>query len=655
MENVPKPLDRRVKNFYLMAEEYGEVDAKEISPSFYSLKKTTQRYESYELLASGGMKQIYKVYGTRTKRQLAMALLHDDAPEDLFDPFIHEAWLTARLDHPNIITIHDIGINEQDRPYFTMDLKQGDSLREVIERLHSNDRKTKEHYPQETLLQIFMKVCDAVAYAHSNQVLHLDLKPSNIQVGDYGQVLVCDWGLGRVVGQDDPGEIDRQLLNPDLFGSSNLIGELKGTPGYMAPEQFVEDGALDVRTDVYGLGGILYSLLTLLRPMSGDDEEILKRMKEEEAIVPPQQRTPEREVPASLNAVVMKALAVDPKNRYASVSALRAEVHCYLTGFATQAEEAGVVTQLHLFYRRNRRFCLTLFCAALIIIVGTALSFWEVSEKERAATVARQEAERTLALYEAGRSALETMTSRNAESVVALATRYEIEGRVDGARAVLKTALEQEPENPIYLRAMGIHYFVEQRFGQAVTFLESSGDDDVIYSLSQEYATFKVDDAILGVNQVIDLLSRLPSRATMQLKLIMNDQNRRANLTERAKIVKAYLQNINPDWVDGWFEFDAAESALRVGGSGLRRLATQQSVLDGLRLRSLDVSGSEVEDLWRESGYVLESLDIHDTPMKQPWFLRRFIHLKTLAISPGQFTPEQLQVLPDQVKIIERD
>jgi len=655
MENAPRPLDRRVKSFYLMAEEYGDVDAKEISPSFYSLKKTTQRYQAHELLASGGMKQIYKVYDARTKRHLAMALLHADAPEDLFDPFIHEAWLTALLDHPNIITMHDIGVNVQDRPYFTMDLKQGDSLRELIEKRHSNDRKTQDRYPLESLLQIFMKICDAVAYAHSNQVLHLDLKPSNIQVGDYGQVLVCDWGLGRVVGGGDPRELDRQLFNPDLFASTNLLGELKGTPGYMAPEQLVEDGAVDIRTDIYGLGCILYSLLTLLRPVSGNGEEILKQMKEE-AIVPPQRRMPKREVPASLNAVVMKALAVDPKNRYASVNALRTEVHRYLTGFATQAEEAGVSTQLRLFYRRNRRFCLTLFSAACIIVSGTVFSFYNLRKKERVATAARQEVERTLALYEAGRTELETMTSRNAESVVALATRYEIEGRVDGARAVLKTALEQEPENPVYLRAMGLHYFVEQRFVDANRYLGRAGDgQDVINVLCREYAALKADGALLEVDQFISMLRRLDSRAPLQLKLIMADQNRRANLTERALIVEAYLRTLNPDWVDGWFEYNAAESALRIGGSGLRRLATQQSVVDGLRLRKLDVSDSEVEELWRESGYVLESLDVHNTPMTQNWFLRRFIHLKTLLVSPNQFTAEQLQVLPDGVKIIERE
>ena len=337
-------LEERLETLFFMAEEYDEVGVKETNPSLYALVQVSQRYQSAELLAEGGMKQIFKVFDVRAKRFLAMAMMRDDAPEDLCDPFIHEAWLTALLDHPNIITIHDVGVKEPGRPYFTMDLKQGDSLRQLIDKLCSNDRKTQALYPLETLLHIFLKVCDAVAYAHSLNVVHLDLKPANIQIGEYGQVLLCDWGLGRVLNGEDPQEIDRMLFNPDLLGSVNLHGQLKGTPGYMAPEQLVEDGEVDVRTDVYGLGCILYSLLTLLRPLVGEDEEILNRTKDG-AIVPPIQRTPEREIPKSLDAVVMKALAPDPAQRYASVAALRAEVDRYLTGFATEAEEAGLLKQ----------------------------------------------------------------------------------------------------------------------------------------------------------------------------------------------------------------------------------------------------------------------------------------------------------------------
>ena len=156
-------LAERLERLYQMAEHYNEVDDKEINPSVDSLAAVSQRYQSPELIAKGGMKRVYKVYDARAKRSLALAMLRDDVAEDLRDPFIHEAWLAAQLDHPNIMTIHDVGVKAMDQPYFTMDLKKGASLRELIEKLHAGHHKLEAQYPLETLLQIFLKICENVA------------------------------------------------------------------------------------------------------------------------------------------------------------------------------------------------------------------------------------------------------------------------------------------------------------------------------------------------------------------------------------------------------------------------------------------------------------------------------------------------------------
>jgi serine/threonine protein kinase len=177
-------------SFYDIAANQGQVDERDISPSLYAVSSIRHRYESAEFLASGGMKQVFKVYDARCKRHVAMATLHDDAPLELCDPLIHEAWLTGLLDHPNIITIHDVGVDSSNRPFFTMDLKSGDSLGELIEKLRAGNAEVAQRYPRASLLQVFVKICDAIAYAHSIDVLHLDLKPANIQVGRYGEVLV---------------------------------------------------------------------------------------------------------------------------------------------------------------------------------------------------------------------------------------------------------------------------------------------------------------------------------------------------------------------------------------------------------------------------------------------------------------------------------
>jgi serine/threonine-protein kinase len=641
-------MEERLETLYLMAENYCAVDSSEVNPSFHALKQVTDRYIAPTLIAEGGLKQIFRVRDARSQRDLAMASLRDDASDDLYDPFIHEAWLTARLDHPNIITIHDVGVAADGRPYFTMDLKSGYSLYELILELRSGDRKLQSRYPLSALLGIFLKVCDAVSYAHSVKVVHLDLKPANIQIGEYGQVLVCDWGLGRVVeGGDDPQEIDRKLFNPDLLGSVNLYGQIKGTPGYMAPEQLLEAGPVNTRSDVYGLGCILYSLLTLQRPLSGEDEEVMKQTLAG-SIVPPIERTPDRNIPDSLNAVVMKAIAVKPSRRYASVDMLREEVRRYLTGFATEAEHAGLFRQMSLFYRRNRLFCITVAGLVLLIVAETYTAFHKVSD-------ARNTAEDTLALYEAGRDELEKVSLERTESVADLARRYQFQSDHARAEAILLTALRKDPGNKQLMRALGEHYFMLQEFNKAVPYLAGGENpNDEVEEAARRCASVKTDEQRLDTPQVIDVLQRLQIHEPLSTLLVLYDQRNRFELDQRAEIINAYLHIINPGWNNGWFEYDSTESRLRLGGKGLKRVSTQQSVLLGLNPRYLDLSGSEVDQLWIETRLASEVLDIRGTPMKNTWFLKRFVHLRKLIMTPGQLSDDMLNQLTEKVVVVEK-
>ncbi|MGB0643946.1 MAG: protein kinase domain-containing protein, partial [Akkermansiaceae bacterium] len=194
----------------LFKEAFEEIDPAAESPLYGQLCSFQERYSQSELIAVGGMKRILKVLDRHGNRYLAMARLHEDASDLLFDPFIREARLTALLDHPNIISVHDVGIDKGGKPYFTMDLKAGDGLDVVLQKALADGG-----CPLSDRLEIFLKVCDAITYAHSRDVIHLDLKPANIQVGHYGEVLVCDWGLGRLIGGTDEVD-DDVLLNPDL-------------------------------------------------------------------------------------------------------------------------------------------------------------------------------------------------------------------------------------------------------------------------------------------------------------------------------------------------------------------------------------------------------------------------------------------------------
>ena len=210
------------------------------------LPRSTEFYSDAQLIAKGGMKSISRVFCNSTHRYIARATLNEPEKIELRDAFIREARLTALLDHPNIIKIYQIALSNKDEPFFTMELKTGANLGKFIQESHQKS----------DLLNIFIKICDAISYAHSRKVLHLDLKPDNIQVGSYGEVIVCDWGLGKILTNQD--DITHFQVDADMLNHCTLYGEAKGTPAYMAPEQLEAKEKSDA-SDIYALGALLFT------------------------------------------------------------------------------------------------------------------------------------------------------------------------------------------------------------------------------------------------------------------------------------------------------------------------------------------------------------------------------------------------------------
>ncbi|MGJ8725770.1 MAG: serine/threonine protein kinase [Roseibacillus sp.] len=353
------------RNDYRLIQAYQEATRLEaeglagLCPSYLELSETSTRYEDQELLGKGGVKEVLRAFDNRTRRWVAMARLREERGAEFYDIFVNEAWLTSSLSHPNIINVHDVGIDSFGRPFFTMDLKGNTTLGHLIKDKSRSRR---------SLLQDFLKVCDAVGYAHSQEVIHLDLKPQNIQCDAFGEVLVCDWGLGKLVSQVDEETADLSLT--ETLDNMTLVGEIKGTPGYMAPEQVEKGGSKDSRTDVFSLGCILHAILTGEPPFKGGPRSILDATASSQ-VPNPCESYPECKVPPSLGAVTTKALAKNPGERYESVSELREEVHRFLDGFSTDAEAPNFLREARLFVTRNRTLVLISF---LSLILLTALS-----------------------------------------------------------------------------------------------------------------------------------------------------------------------------------------------------------------------------------------------------------------------------------------
>ncbi len=302
------------------------------------------RYESLGVLGEGGMGRVEHVRDRDLLREVAVKTL---LPELLSDPrllqqFLWEARVTAYLDHPNIVPVHDLGVTPEGSLYFTMKLVKGTTLEVDLARIKKSDATDDRASGLNRRLRLFLQLCNAISFAHARGVLHRDLKPANVMVGEFGEVLVTDWGIAMPL-PDDSGAALREFLPGDL----SVLGKSAGTPMYMSPEQ-ARGEALDARSDLYTLGVILYELVALQPAFEGTSvSAILERVTAGDA-VPLQSVCPR--ATTAIAAVVAKAMATDPAARYPTARALADEVETVLDGRTPKADNAPLVKQLARFY-----------------------------------------------------------------------------------------------------------------------------------------------------------------------------------------------------------------------------------------------------------------------------------------------------------------
>ena len=390
-----------------------------------SLRSRT--YELGQEVAHGGMGAILSARDTNIHRTVAMKVMrgNQDFDEDRKQRFVQEAQLTGQLEHPNIVPVHELGVDQDGKIFYTMKFVKGVTLHAVLSNIRENVPEMVARFPLGQLLTIFQKACDAIAFAHSKGVVHRDLKPENIMIGEYGEVLVMDWGLAKVLRIEDRGSkiaeggrpsptgdeeamlLVKQLsVISDQSGGMTMDGQVMGTPQFMAPEQAegkVEE--IDARTDIFSLGAILYNILTLHPAVSGETvQEILQKIRAGEIAHPsaynpkgrsgilpdkpakrdrrdarptmprpplfPLRHCPGGRVPESLSAVTMKALALKKEDRYQTVKELQNDIEAYQGGFATAAERAGTLRLAWLLIQRHK-----VESAALAVILALVVGF----------------------------------------------------------------------------------------------------------------------------------------------------------------------------------------------------------------------------------------------------------------------------------------
>jgi eukaryotic-like serine/threonine-protein kinase len=299
-----------------------------LSQFLRDLEKTLkERLTPERALGKGGMAKVEIAHDVLLERQVAKKTIHGhlvDNRRALF-LFMREARITGQLDHPHIVPVYDVGRDTDGRLFFTMKRVSGRTLADVFSEL------PKGPLPRDVLLNvldIFIKVCDAVAFAHSRGIIHCDLKPDNVMVGDFGQVYVMDWGIARVLKDRAADAFPAPDLKRHAVVSTFSV---MGTPAYMSPEQVLgERSALDERTDIFSLGAVLYELFAGRPPYAAKTADQALALARFGDFQPLSKAAAQRMVPLGLERVVHRAMTVDRELRYQSVTALRADVEKYL-------------------------------------------------------------------------------------------------------------------------------------------------------------------------------------------------------------------------------------------------------------------------------------------------------------------------------------
>ncbi len=360
------------------------------------------RYTLSRLHATGGIGRVWLARDHSLGRDVALKELRPErsGSQAVRARFLREAQVTGQLEHPGIVPIYEVGRRPDDRqPFYAMRFVRGRTLAEAAASYHRR-RAAGEAGPLQLreLLTAFVAVCNAVAYAHSRGVLHRDLKPQNVVLGDYGEVIVLDWGLARVTGQPDDEAVPLDL-SAEGQGNATVQGQVLGTPAYMPPEQ--AEGRLDLlgpASDVYGLGAILYEVLTGRPPFRGPDTTAVLRQVVHEPPARPRSVAPA--TPAALEAVCLKALAKKPGERYGTAKGLAADVQRWLADEAVSAYSEPLAARLARRARRHRTLVAGVGAALAVGVVSLALAAaWLAATNRRlqaanaAETAARREAQ----------------------------------------------------------------------------------------------------------------------------------------------------------------------------------------------------------------------------------------------------------------------
>ncbi|TWU57703.1 protein kinase domain-containing protein [Rubripirellula reticaptiva] len=415
----------------------------------------TGRFRILSRHQQGGLGEVLIALDQQLGRQVAIKQIkpqwknHREARER----FVQEAEVTGRLEHPGIVPVYAMGTWPDGRRFYAMRFIQGDTLKQAIVDYHDSNPHETPSVRQLGLRQLlgkFVDVCNTISYAHSRKILHRDIKPANIMVGPYGETLVVDWGLAKLLDAPQSESMTQAIIDEIRQNSDSTptrFGGTVGTPQYMSPEQ--ADGRIDeisTRTDIYLLGATLYEILAGLPPHRDDSlKRLLPRIIAGEF---PPPRDIVADVPPALQAVCLKAMSREPRGRYGSVSEMATDIERWLADEPVSVHRDSRPVLIGRWVRRHRTLAYSAAVAATLVTVGSisGSAIWNTL-KAKQFRIERENNANALALdVVSARRLIELRTS--AEGAIDLAEKEIAANRYSSALGVLNRAIDSLDEEP---------------------------------------------------------------------------------------------------------------------------------------------------------------------------------------------------------------
>ena len=633
-------------------------NAQKSSAELSLLLTPNERYINKEILAEGGQKKIYKCTDVLTGRTIAYASVKNMEGQESLEKFIREARLTAHLEHPHIIPVYDSGSDDDNSPFFTMKLISGKSFEDYLKEEHSLNSK----------IDILIKSCEAISFAHSKGIIHFDIKPENIQVSDFGEVLVCDWGLAGIAYE----ACSEELLNDDVLQEVDMNQSLdslfKGTPGYAAPEMWEKNSHRDHLADVYSLGATLYQILTK------------KRLKNKSNLT-------ELSGPEALQAVCLQALSKKKEQRYQSSAALLKDLQSWRDGFATQAEQAGFTTHLKLLVLRHRNVCRALF--ASILTISTIIIFFMLSLKQKEKEASKLADNLQIAEFDRNKLEQKLLPRYLENAYTALEAR-----NYSSARALCEHILRNS-QSPKAKELIALSYLCEQKFKDARPWLTGSLLSTVDQLKLQ--APLKISDLANFISKlnrnkaqterilyknllfeefqkqlslgekreliIAELLYKHPKLKKVYLELQENAEGLYIDLSNNPslreifiiqKLGDTYIKNLNFDRTPVSLNSEIIEK-LQIESLSLQYWPQQNlAILKGRRILHLNVAHSKLDASTFITEMPLVTLDISHSSFSDWTTLKSLKFLKTLTVSKDQIPAAIRTKMRNDIEVLEK-